>query len=246
MKKTILILGATSMIARMAAMSWAKRGYGLYLASRDQQEVERISADIAIRYDVAVYHAFFDIEQVERHERFIEKVVRETGGIFGVLLACGYLGNQAQAVVDASEMKKIIDVNYLGACSILTHCANALSRQNAGFIAGISSVAGDRGRQSNYVYGSAKAGLSVFLSGMRNRLYAQGIHVLTIKPGFVDTAMTYGRPGMFLVADPEQIGEAIVKAVDRRKDVLYVPWYWRAIMSIIKSIPECIFKRLKL
>lgn len=246
MKKPILILGATSMIARMAAISWAKRGHDLFLASRDKQELERIAADIAIRYGVIVQHALFDIEAMDKHEEFIEKISRETGGIFGVLLACGYLGNQAKAIVDFAEAKKIIDVNYVGACSVLTHCANALANQSQGFIAAVSSVAADRGRQSNYVYGSAKAGLSVFMEGMRNRLHSHGVHVLTVKPGFVDTAMTYGRPGMFLVASPEAVGEAIVKAIDKRKNVVYIPWFWRLIMGVIRNIPECIFKRLKL
>lgn len=246
MKKPILILGATSMIARSAAASWAKRGCDIYLASRDWQELERIASDISIRYDVAVQHAVFDIEKVHQHEEFVEKIMRETGGLYGVLLACGYLGNQAKALVDFAEAKKIIDVNYVGACSILTHCANALSKQSNGFIAAISSVAADRGRQSNYVYGSSKAGLSVFLDGLRNRLHSQGVHVLTVKPGFVDTAMTYGRPGMFLVASPEAVGEAIVKAAEKRKNSVYIPWFWGIIMKIICCIPEVLFKRLKL
>lgn len=246
-KQTILILGATSAIARAAAFCWAKRGYNLYLASRDKHELERISADISIRCGVVVRHSVFDIGEFSTHESFIGKVLEETSGNFcGVLLAAGYLGNQATAVTDFGEAKKIIDVNYIGACSILTQCANVLIGRKETFIAAISSVAGDRGRQSNYVYGSAKAGLNVFLEGMRNRLFPQGVHVLTIKPGFVDTAMTYGRPGMFLVASPELVAETIVKAVDKRKNIVYIPWFWRIIMGIIQSIPECIFKRLKL
>lgn len=246
MKQTILILGATSAIARSAAMLWARRGHDLYLASRDKSELERISADMMIRYDVVVRHTVFDVEQISQHEVFVERVFREAGEISGVLFACGYLGDQAKAIGDFSEAKKIIDINYTGACSILTYCANALVKQKNGFIAAISSVAGDRGRQSNYVYGSAKGGLSIFLEGLRNRLHALGVHVLTIKPGFVDTAMTYGRTGMFLVASPDAVAEAIVKAVDRRKNVIYVPWFWRAIMGVIKNFPEALMKRGKL
>ena len=246
MKKTILILGATSMIARMAARAWAKRGHDLYIASRDQNELERIASDLAIRYDVAVKSQVLDVSDMESHEKFIQEVWEKTGGFQGVLLASGYMGSQAKALADFQEAKKIIDVNYVGACSILTHCANILAKQQNGFIAVITSVAGDRGRQSNYVYGSAKGGLNVFLEGLRNRLQSVGITVLTIKPGFVDTAMTYGRAGMFLVASPETIGEEIVKAVEKKKNVVYLPSFWRWIMCIIKSIPECLFKRLKL
>lgn len=246
MKKPILILGATSAMARAAAIIWAKRGHDLFLASRDKNEVERIAADLTIRYEVTVKHAAFSIENTSEHGAFINRAVQDMGDVFGVLLACGYLGDQAKAAHDFVEAERIIDVNYTGACSVLTHCANHLARQQSGFIAAISSVAGDRGRQSNYLYGSAKGGLSIYLEGLRNRLFAQKVHVLTIKPGFVDTSMTYGKPGMFLVASPEHVAEAIVKAVDKKKNVIYVPWFWRIIMSIICSIPECIFKRLKL
>lgn len=246
MKKTILIIGATSPIARAAAACWAARGYGLYLTSRDKGELERVAADLSIRYGITVRHVVFDIEAIEQHEAFASRIFAEPEGVYGVLFACGYLGDQALAVSCFAEARKIIDVNYTGACSILTYCANALAQQRSGFIAALSSVAGDRGRQSNYLYGSAKGGLSLFLEGLRNRLYPLGVHVLTVKPGFVDTSMTYGRPGMFMVATPDHVGSAIVKAVDKKRNVIYVPWFWRLIMSVIRAVPECIFKRLKL
>jgi decaprenylphospho-beta-D-erythro-pentofuranosid-2-ulose 2-reductase len=140
----------------------------------------------------------------------------------------------------------MVAVNYLGAMSVLDQCAGVLAAGGNGFIIGISSVAGDRGRQSNYYYGSAKAGLSAYLSGLRNRLSGQGVHVMTVKPGFVDTAMTYGLEGMFLVASPEDIGRQIVRAVGKRRNTVYLPWFWRYIMLIIRHIPEFVFKRLKL
>jgi decaprenylphospho-beta-D-erythro-pentofuranosid-2-ulose 2-reductase len=140
----------------------------------------------------------------------------------------------------------MVAVNYLGAMSVLDQCANLLATAGAGFIVGISSVAGDRGRQSNYYYGSAKAGLTAYLSGLRNRLSGQGVQVLTVKPGFVDTAMTYGLEGMFLVASPEDVGRQIVRAVEKRRNTVYLPWFWRYIMLIIRHIPEFLFKRLKL
>ena len=134
----------------------------------------------------------------------------------------------------------------LGAMSVLDQCAALMAAEGQGFIVGISSVAGDRGRQSNYYYGSAKAGLTAYLSGLRNRLSSQGVHVMTVKPGFVDTAMTYGLKGMFLVASPEDIGRAIVRAVEKRRNTVYLPWFWRYIMLIIQHLPEFLFKRLKL
>jgi short-subunit dehydrogenase len=150
------------------------------------------------------------------------------------------------AARDFKSGEKIIVANFTGAASILGYCANFLEQKKHGFIIGISSVAGDRGRQSNYVYGAAKGALSLYLQGLRNRLFASGVRVITIKPGFVDTAMTYGLPGLFLVASPHDIGKRIVAALDKSADVVYLPWFWRYIMLIIKHVPEPIFKRMKL
>jgi decaprenylphospho-beta-D-erythro-pentofuranosid-2-ulose 2-reductase len=140
----------------------------------------------------------------------------------------------------------VIASNFTGAVSILSYCANYFEPLQRGFIIGISSVAGDRGRQSNYVYGAAKGALSLYLQGLRNRLFAKGVRVITIKPGFVDTAMTFGLPGLFLVATPQSIGERIVAALGKSADIVYLPGFWRYIMLIIKHIPEPIFKRMKL
>ena len=164
----------------------------------------------------------------------------------GAIIAFGYLGQQSKAIHDFAEGQAILNCNFVGACSALAECANYFEAKKKGFIVGISSVAGDRGRQSNYYYGAAKGGLTTFLEGLRNRLYPAGVHVMTVKPGFVDTGMTFGKPGLFLVASPEAVGEAIGKAIAKGKSTLYVPWFWRYIMWIIKAIPETIFKRLKL
>jgi NAD(P)-dependent dehydrogenase (short-subunit alcohol dehydrogenase family) len=162
-----------------------------------------------------------------------------------VVLAFGYLGDQL-AARDFSVGEKVIAANFTGAASILSHCANYFETLQRGFIIGISSVAGDRGRQSNYVYGAAKGALSLYLQGLRNRLFSSGVRVITIKPGFVDTAMTYGLPGLFLVASPQDIGERIASTPNKKPDVVYLPWFWRYIMLIIQHVPEPIFKRLKL
>jgi decaprenylphospho-beta-D-erythro-pentofuranosid-2-ulose 2-reductase len=245
MKDYILILGATSAIARATADSFASRGATLYLASRDAEELRRIADDIRIRYGVEVHHGLFDAEATESHETFLRSVVEVMPRLSGVVLAFGYLGDQL-AARDFSVGEKVIAANFTGAASILSHCANYFETLQRGFIIGISSVAGDRGRQSNYVYGAAKGALSLYLQGLRNRLFSSGVRVITIKPGFVDTAMTYGLPGLFLVASPQDIGERIASTPNKKPDVVYLPWFWRYIMLIIQHVPEPIFKRLKL
>lgn len=241
----VLILGATSAMARGAAAAFARRGHALYLAARDVGELERIAADLGIRYGVTVKFGAFDAEAHDTHCAFFERVVQEMGGLEGVVLASGYMGDSL-AARNFDVGARVIAVNFTGAASILSHCADYFENMRRGFIIGISSVAGDRGRQSNYVYGASKGALSLLLQGLRNRLFPAGVRVITVKPGFVDTAMTYGLPGLFLVASPADVGERIVRALQGHADVVYVPWFWRYIMLIIKSIPEVVFKRLKL
>jgi short-subunit dehydrogenase len=245
MSETVLILGATSAIARATAAAFAARGDALYLASRDEDELQRIAADMRLRYGVEVQHGLFDAEATDTHEDFFQSVVTTMPSLSGVVLAFGYLGDQL-AARDFGMGAKVITINFTGAASILSYCANYFEQLQRGFIVGIASVAGDRGRQSNYVYGAAKGALSLYLQGLRNRLYTSGVRVITIKPGFVDTAMTYGLPGLFLVASPQFIGERIVGSLCKSTDVVYLPWFWRYIMLIIRHIPEPIFKRLKL
>ena len=242
---SVLILGATSAIARATAATFAAQGDNLYLASRDGEELRRIAADLRLRYGVGVHHGLFDAEATDTHEAFFRAVVADMPNLSGVVLAFGYLGDQ-QAARNPGTGARVIASNFSGAASILSYCADYFEPLHYGFIIGISSVAGDRGRQSNYVYGAAKGALSLYLQGLRNRLYHCGVRVITIKPGFVDTAMTYGLPGMFLVASPRYIGECIVRSLDKSADVVYLPWFWRYIMLIIKLIPEKIFKRMKL
>lgn len=246
MTRSILILGATSPIARATSEEFAQKGYSIYLAGRNEEELKRIAADIQIRHHVKCRYGYFDAEDLENHESFFHQVVEECEEIEGVVLAFGYMGEQEKATRDCRELQAVINRNYTGACSILATCANYLELKKTGFLVAFSSVAGDRGRQSNYVYGSAKAGLSTYLQGLRNRLHPLGVQVLTVKPGFVDTSMTFGKSGTFLVADPKDIARDVVKAIDRKKTVIYTPWFWRWIMALIKAVPESIFQRLKL
>jgi decaprenylphospho-beta-D-erythro-pentofuranosid-2-ulose 2-reductase len=244
--KLVLVLGATSAIARSTAEAFAARGYSLYLAGRDATELERLASDLRIRYRTEVRCGIFEAEDYASHTSFIERVRDEMGGLEGVLLAFGYLGEQHLAASDSAERVAVIARNLTGAVNLLEPCAACLERQRSGFIIGISSVAGDRGRQSNYIYGSAKGGFTIYLQGLRNRLFHSGVRVMTVKAGFVDTAMTYGMPGLFLVAPPAYVGEQIVRALEKGRDVAYIPWFWRYIMLVLKLLPESIFKRLKL
>lgn len=232
----ILILGATSAIARATAEEFAAGGHHLFLASRDTDELGRIANDLTIRFALPVAYGKFDADDFATHENFLHTVLEKIKHIDGVLLAFGDL---------AGDPQSIIKRNFSGAVSILNHCADYLTQQKQGFIAAISSVAGDRGRQSNYHYGAAKAGLTTYLQGLRNQLFPLGVHVITIKPGPVDTAMIFGR-AMPLVASPKKVAKDIFRAIAQRKDVVYTPWFWRYIMLVIKLIPERLFKKLRL
>jgi decaprenylphospho-beta-D-erythro-pentofuranosid-2-ulose 2-reductase len=244
---TVLVLGATSSIARNLALALARRGYDLCLAGRDLEEVQRVASDLTIRHGVNVQAVSFDAIHPASANRMMDVVMDESfGDLVGVVLCFGVLGDQAVAAEDSPYAREIIMVNFTAAVSLLTPLANFFEERGRGFLAVISSVAGDRGRQSNYVYGSAKGGLSIFLQGLRQRMAKRGVTVTTIKPGFVDTRMTFGLPGMFLVASPADVGEGIVRAIEKGKAVAYIPGFWRWIMLIIKLIPERIFVRLKL
>lgn len=245
MSPSVLILGATSAIARASAHAFAARGYRVYCAARDLDELRRIAADLEIRHGVEVKYGPFDAEASDGHRAFLEGVTKEMGGLDGLLLAFGHLGDPI-AARDFAAGAAVIARNFTGAASVLGHAADYFESRGRGFIIGISSVAGDRGRQSNYVYGAAKGALTLYLQGLRNRLYPRGVRVITVKPGFVDTAMTFGMPGLFLVASPRYVGERIVRALDKKSDVIYLPWFWRIIMLLIIHIPEALFKRLRL
>jgi decaprenylphospho-beta-D-erythro-pentofuranosid-2-ulose 2-reductase len=242
----ILIIGATSAIAEAAARRFAGRGDSLYLLARNGERLEALLADLKIRGAAATAGACFDANDHERHAAVIEQAAAALGGLDAVLIAHGTLPDQQACQADAALALREIGTNALSVIGLLTHIANRFEAQRGGVIAVIGSVAGDRGRQSNYVYGSAKGMLAIFLQGLRNRLHKAGVQVLTIKPGFVDTPMTAAFPKGPLWATPEQVAHAIVKAMDARRDVLYTPFFWWGIMTIIRAIPESIFKKLSL
>lgn len=240
----ILILGATSGIARATAREFAGQGFGILLAARNTEKLTVIQQDLEVRYEMPVSIHAFDALDFNSHQAFWDRLPHKPDV---TLCAFGYLGDQEKGQSDWEEARQIIEANYTGAVSILNIVAEDYARQGRGTIIGISSVAGERGRQSNYLYGSAKAGFTAYLSGLRNRLYKKGAHVLTVKPGFVRTKMTEGlnlpKP---LTADPEQVAASVYKAYRSKKDVLYVLPVWNVIMKNIKMIPEGVFKRMKL
>jgi len=241
---TVLILGAGSDMAIAIAKKFAAEKYNIQLAARNSSRLQPLQSDLAIRYNITSTLHEFDAERTEGHESFYASLPVKPDITICVF---GYLGEQKIAETDWKECSRIIQVNYTGAVSILNIVANDYAGRSAGIIAGISSVAGERGRQSNYFYGSAKAGFTAYLSGLRNRLFHDKVHVLSVQPGFVYTRMTEGMPlPKPLTAKPEEVANVIYKAVLQKKNVVYVKWFWRWIMLIIKSIPEPIFKKLKL
>lgn len=242
--KHVLILGANSAIARSCAKDFAREGYGLLLAARNTDALADLEKELRTIPGTAVHLLSFDAEQPGTHASFYDALpVRPDI----VLCAFGYLGNEKTSRYDPKEMQRIIAVNYSGAVSILQLVAAEFEKRGHGIIAGISSVAGERGKAQNSLYSSAKAGFTAYLSGLRNRLFKKGVHVLTIKPGYVYTPMTAGLPlPGWLTASADEAGTKIVRACLRRKNVLYVRAVWRPIMFIIRHVPEFMFKKTKL
>lgn len=238
----VLIIGAKSDIAKATAREYAKHGYDLYLAARNTEVLTDFVSDIVTRTQRDVQLVELDILDYESHQLFYDDLKEKP---LGVISAVGYLGDQENAQSDFGEARQIINTNYTGVVSLFNVIADDFEKRRSGFIVGISSVAGDRGRKSNYIYGSAKAALTAYLSGLRNRLYDAQVHVLTVKPGFVATKMTEGMDlPEKLTAQPEEVARDIYKAQQKGKSVLYTKWIWRSIMIIIKSIPEFQFKKM--
>jgi len=240
----VFIIGAKSDIAKATASEYAKHGYDLYLAARNTTELADFANDLHIRFNRKVICIGLDILAYDTHAQVYQALEPKPSG---VISAVGYLGNQKQAQTDASEAERIINTNYTGVVNMLNIIANDFEQRRDGFIVAISSVAGDRGRKSNYMYGSAKAALTAYLSGLRNRLYTAHVHVLTVKPGFVATKMTEGMDlPEKLTAQPEDVAKDIYKAQQKETNVLYTKWIWKWIMLMIRAIPEWKFKGMSI
>jgi len=242
--KNVLILGATSGIAQALAKKYAAEGWSLTLAARNPKMLEPIAGDLRIRSGAIVQTLQFDALDFSSHRGFYESLEPKPDAVICVF---GYLGDQDKGRTDFNEALRVIGVNYTGAVSILNLIAEDFEKRGQGAIVGVSSVAGDRGRQSNYIYGSAKAGFTAYLSGLRNRLAKSGVHVMTVKPGYVRTRMTENLelPSM-LTASPEKAAKDIYCGLQKGRNTVYTLWIWRWIMCIVQHIPECIFKRMKL
>ena len=244
--RKILVLGATSGIAEATCRIWATQGASLFLVARNPEKLAAVAADLKVRGASYVDTAVADLDDTDKHPELLAHAVNSLTGMDIAYLAHGILGDQTEAEQDFNSAAQIIYTNFMAPVSLLTWLANFCVQRHAGTLAVISSVAGDRGRKSNYLYGSSKAGLSAFLGGLRNRVDREGVTVLTIKPGPTRTAMTVGMPRSEKFADVDSVAESIVSAIDKRKDVFYVPFQWQPIMFIIRNIPDRIFKKLNL
>jgi decaprenylphospho-beta-D-erythro-pentofuranosid-2-ulose 2-reductase len=245
MKKTLLI-GANSGIAEAVARRLAARGERLYLLARSPERLGALAADLGVRGGQVAGFAVFDARQLDTHAQILETAVQALGGLDAVLIAHGTLGDQKACEASVPETMDQLSVNALSVISLCTLLASRFEAQRSGCLAVISSVAGDRGRQSNYVYGTAKAAVSTFTQGLRMRLAKNGVQVLTIKPGFVDTPMTAGLKKGPLFASADRVAAGIISGMDRGRDVVYLPFFWAPIMALIRAVPERVFKKLRL
>jgi hypothetical protein len=233
--KYVLILGANSDIAKELSILFAKEGFNLYLASRDVSSLNKMKNFLEIKYPIKAEVLYFDACKVKSHKKFYNSLkIRPTG----VIIAFGYLGDQIKAQKNFFEARKIIETNLLGAISILEIISEEFEKRKRGFIIGISSVAGDRGRRGNYIYGASKGGFSIYLEGLRSRLSKWKIKVLTVKPGFVNTKMTkHLCLNKKLVATPKKVAKDIYNAYKKKKKVVYTKGIWKYIMFLVKFSP---------
>lgn len=245
MNTTWILLGATSAMARAFARKLAAEGAEVILAGRDMDELQTLAADCRLRGAPVAEAIAFDTRHPDSFRALIARMEREEGELNAAVFA-GSMPAQAQIDADPALMDGVIADSFTGPARFLQMFAPLIEARGGGTIVGVGSVAGDRGRLGNYVYGAAKAGFATYLSGLRNRLTRAGGHVVTVKPGFVDTAMTWGLPGLFLVAAPEAVAHDILTAVRKRRNTIYTPFFWRYIMLIIRHIPEPIFKKMKI
>ena len=244
--KNILIIGATSTIAEQCGRIWAAKGDAMHLVARNEQHIQAIASDLKVRGASAVTTYCLDLNDMDKHEELLDITDVKLDRLDIVLIAHGTLSNQKSCELSVEETLQEIQTNALSTISLLTLIANRFEARKSGTICVISSVAGDRGRVSNYVYGSSKAMVTAFTSGLRQRLYKSNVSVVTIKPGFVDTPMTSEFKKGFLWAKPSAVAEKIVRAIENKEAEVYVPRFWALIMMLIKSIPNFIFRKISL
>lgn len=242
--KHVLIIGGNSDVGQALARNLAKLGANLILTYRTPGQLNTLKSDMEIRFQTSCELQLLDILNFDTHQQFYNDLAVKPNM---VITTVGYLNDQEKAQVDFSESLRSIQTNFTGLASILNIIANDFEQKKKGIIVGVSSVAGERGRGSNYIYGSAKAAFNTYLSGLRNRLNSANVQVMTIKPGFIKTKMTSHLDlPKALTASPEEVAKDIIKAMNKNKHTVYTKWFWKWIMLIIKAIPEFVFKRMKL
>ncbi len=245
MNRTWIIVGATSSMARAFARKVAEDGAHVLLAGRDMADMRRTKTDCELRGAPSAFAVMFDARKPGTFGEICMKASVQEGEI-NVAIFVGSMPEQSSIDDEPGLIDGTIQDSFTGPARLLHQLAPIMEERGSGTVIGIGSVAGDRGRLSNYVYGSAKAGFHTYLAGLRNRLGRSGVHVVTVKPGFVDTAMTWGLDGMFLVASPESVADDLLRAAAKKRNTIYTPWFWRYIMLIIMHVPEFIFKKLKI
>ena len=239
----ILIIGAKSDLARNIADIYASKGYSLYLTGRDIKSLSKFSESLINEYGIDVKLIDLDLNQFNTHKAFLDEIATLP---LGVICATGYYPNQLKAQTDNEEMLNTTTANFTGPASIINYLVEKMKKIRKGFIIGISSVSGERGRKKNYIYGSAKSGFTTFLSGLRNDLFDQNIHVMTVILGFIRDGTEMNFIKKTLSANPRDIAKSIVRSQMKSKDIVYLKWQWRYIMFIVRSIPEFIFKRINI
>lgn len=242
---TWIIAGATSAIALQFAQITAQRGDQIILLARDQDKLTGIQNDLRIRYQVDVDYLLFDAEQFSHHAEITKQCMHLAKNPISLLLAFGVMLNTSAANHNAAEGIYITNANYTGVVSLCFHFLPYFKQQKQGHIVVLGSVAGDRGRSSNFDYGAAKAALIPFCEGLRASLYADNVSVTVMKLGYIDTPMSYGKPGIFLAASPLDCARACLKAAEQNVTQKYFPWFWRWIMMVFKMLPRCVMYRMK-
>lgn len=240
-----IIAGATSTIAKQFSRTVAKKGHDLILLARDEEKLAAEAADLRIRYNINVDHLIFDATDFKSHESIVHRCAQLTNKPMNVLIAFGYMPIKDSLDCSIQDAIRTVEVNYAGAAIFALACMPVLIKQPSSQILVLGSVAGDRGRASNFIYGSAKAGLEQFCEGLRAALHGTKVSVTFMRLGYIDTPLTYGKPGYFLAASPEACAKACFLASNRHVSARYFPWFWRWIMLIFKWLPRPVFNRLK-
>jgi short-subunit dehydrogenase len=241
----VVVVGATSGIGEAICHELAGKGFDLVLTGRDAQTIEGRAKDLEVRFGVRTWIRSFEALDYEAHETWVPECVQEVGEpLFGFIVCYAMMPDEADAASKGAIAREMIGVNYTSIVSFLDRAADYLESRKSGFLAAITSVAGDRGRGSNYHYGSTKAGLSAYLSGLRARMFSSGVNVTDLRPGMVDTKHTYGLPGLVLLASPATVARDAVRGILRNRAIVYTPRIWWAVMLVIRLLPDFVFKRL--